>query len=67
MSTAEKIALDRGCVGSWLTTFPFQARGFYERLGYETFGRLENSPGENIRIFLRKRLGTQARSESPAT
>ena len=67
MSTAEKIALDRGCVGSWLTTFPFQAWGFYERLGYETFGRLENSPGENIRIFLRKRLGTQARSESPAT
>jgi len=67
MSTAERIALDRGCVGSWLTTFPFQARGFYERLGYEMFGRLENSPGENIRIFLRKRLRTQARSESPAT
>ena len=28
MSTAERIALDRGCVGSWLTTFPFQAWGF---------------------------------------
>ena len=47
--------------------FPISGLGILERLGYETFGRLENSPGENIRIFLRKRLGTQARSESPAT
>jgi GNAT superfamily N-acetyltransferase len=56
MARAEEIALGRGCVGSWLTTFSFQARGFYERLGYKVFGSLENSPDENIRIFLRKRL-----------
>jgi GNAT superfamily N-acetyltransferase len=56
MAKAEQIALERGCVGSWLTTFSFQARGFYERLGYEVFGCLENSPGENVRIFMRKRL-----------
>jgi hypothetical protein len=56
MASAEKIALERGCVGSWLTTFSFQASGFYEGLGYEVFGRLENSPGENVRIFMRKRL-----------
>jgi len=56
MAKAEQIALERGCVGSWLTTFSFQARGFYERLGYEVFGSLENSPGENVRLFLRKRL-----------
>lgn len=53
---AEKIALDRGCVGAWLTTFTFQARGFYEKRGYEVFGRLENAPRDNVRIFLRKRL-----------
>jgi GNAT superfamily N-acetyltransferase len=53
---AEEIALERGCVGSWLTTFSFQAKGFYERLGYEVFGSLENSPRDNSRIFLRKRL-----------
>ncbi|WP_067733235.1 GNAT family N-acetyltransferase [Novosphingobium naphthalenivorans] len=53
---AEKIALDRGCVGSWLTTFTFQARGFYEKRGYEVFGALENAPRDNVRIFLRKRL-----------
>ena len=56
MAMAEEIALQRGCVGSWLTTFPFQAPGFYEKLGYERFGSLENSPGENVRIFMRKRL-----------
>lgn len=56
MERAEEIALERGCVGSWLTTFPFQAPGFYEKLGYERFGSLENSPGENVRIFMAKRL-----------
>lgn len=56
MAEAERIAKDRGCAGSWLTTFTFQAGGFYEKLGYEVFGELANSPGENVRIFLRKRL-----------
>ncbi len=56
MANAEKIAVERGCVGSWLTTFTFQAQGFYEKLGYEVFGSLDNSPRENVRIFLRKRL-----------
>jgi GNAT superfamily N-acetyltransferase len=56
MLAAEEIAVQRGCVGAWLTTFSFQARGFYEKLGYSVFGELENSPGENVRIFLRKRF-----------
>lgn len=54
MTTAEEIAIERGCVGAWLTTFTFQAQGFYEKLGYEVFGALEKSPGENVRLFLRK-------------
>jgi len=56
MTSAEAIATDRGCVGSWLTTFTFQARGFYEKLGYSVFGTLDNSPGNNVRIFMQKRL-----------
>lgn len=56
MTTAEQIAIERGCVGAWLTTFSFQAQGFYEKLGYEMFGALEGSPGENVRLFLRKQL-----------
>ena len=31
---AERLAAERGCVGSWLTTFTFQARGFYEKVGF---------------------------------
>jgi GNAT superfamily N-acetyltransferase len=56
MTQAEQIAIDRGCVGAWLTTFPFQAQGFYEKLGYEVFARLDRSPRDNERIFMRKTL-----------
>src|SRR5215471_4012168 len=34
MSRAESEAIVRGCHGAWLDTYEFQARGFYERLGY---------------------------------
>lgn len=51
---AERVAADRGCVGAWLTTFTFQAQGFYEALGYEVFARLEDSPPGSARIFLRR-------------
>ena len=54
MAEAEAIARARGCAGAWLTTFSFQARGFYEKLGYEVFGELDRSPGDNVRLFLRK-------------
>lgn len=58
MITAEQIAIERGCVGAWLTTFTFQAQGFYEKLGYEVFGALDKSPGPNVRLFMRKPLGS---------
>ena len=56
MGEAERIAAERGCAGAWLTTFTFQARGFYEKLGYSVFAQLEDSPAGNARIFMRKRL-----------
>ena len=56
MAEAERIALDRDCVGAWLTTFPFQAQGFYEKLGYQVFATLDRSPRDNVRIFMRKEL-----------
>jgi len=39
----------------WLDTFEFQARGFYERLGYTCFGELKNYP-TGSRFFMSKRL-----------
>ena len=55
MARAEARALERGCHSAWLDTFSFQARGFYEKLGYEEFGRLDYPP-EHHKHFLRKRL-----------
>jgi ribosomal protein S18 acetylase RimI-like enzyme len=56
MMEAEAEALRRGCCAAELDTFSFQARGFYERLGYSVFGALEDyAPGQS-RFYMRKRL-----------
>src|SRR5262245_25962965 len=34
LQRAESEAVARGCHSVWLDTFQFQARGFYEKLGY---------------------------------
>jgi ribosomal protein S18 acetylase RimI-like enzyme len=54
MDAAERHAAAQGCHGVWLDTF--QARGFYETLGYEVFGALNNYPDGQSRYFLRKTL-----------
>ena len=51
---AEQEAKTRGCRGAWLDTYSFQARGFYERLGYAVFGTLDDYPPGHSRIFLHK-------------
>jgi GNAT superfamily N-acetyltransferase len=56
MRRAEREAAARGCHGAWLDTFEFQARGFYERLGYECFGELQRYPVGSARFFLKKGL-----------
>ena len=56
MQQAEAIAIQRGCTGVYLDTLAFQARGFYEKLGYEVFGTLEDRPKGGTHFFLQKRL-----------
>jgi GNAT superfamily N-acetyltransferase len=56
MAMAEKEALSRGCIGAWLDTFEFQARGFYERIDYECFAELPNYPTGFSRYFMKKSL-----------
>jgi len=57
MRQAEAEAIRRGCHGAYLDTFDFQARGFYEKLGYTVFGTLEETPPGHRRFFLSKPLG----------
>ena len=56
IAQAEREAVERGCKHAWLDTFDFQARGFYEKLGYGVFGVLEDFPVGHSRYFLQKRL-----------
>lgn len=60
MQAAEREAVRRGCHGAWLDTSSAAAARLYERLGYQTFGALENGPDDrptgHRRWFMRKRL-----------
>jgi GNAT superfamily N-acetyltransferase len=53
---AEAIARERGCTNVYTDTFSFQAPGFWERNGYEAFGRLDDMPAGHARIWFRKSL-----------
>lgn len=56
MRQAEQEARARGCRHMWLDTFEFQARPFYERLGFEVFGRLDGLEPFFPRYFMKKTL-----------
>jgi GNAT superfamily N-acetyltransferase len=56
MAAAERHALSRECIGAYLDTFEYQARPFYERLGYSLFGTLEDYPPGYRQYHLVKRL-----------
>ena len=64
MQRAEEEALRRGCHQVWLDTFSFQARGFYEKLGYAVFGALDDYPVGHSRFFLRKTIAPAVPSTS---
>src|SRR5262249_22969157 len=53
---AEDEAQRRGCHHALLDTFDFQARGFYERLGYSVFGSVADFPRRHERFFMAKAL-----------
>jgi|SoiMethySBSTD1v2_1073268.scaffolds.fasta_scaffold02674_11 GNAT superfamily N-acetyltransferase len=56
MARAEEEALKRGCHGVHLTTLGFQAKHFYEKLGYSLFGSLPDFPPGHTRYYLAKTL-----------
>ena len=56
LAQAEAWAREAGCIGMWLDTFSFQARGFYERHGFSAFGEIPDYPPGHARFFLAKRF-----------
>jgi GNAT superfamily N-acetyltransferase len=56
MAAAEERARQIGCHAAFLDTFSYQARPFYERLGYEVFGTLKDYPIGHERYFMKKQL-----------
>lgn len=56
MQAVEDAARARACMGVYLDTFSFQARPFYEKLGYTVFGKLEGMPFGHDRFWLAKRF-----------
>jgi len=55
MQHAEHEARLRGCHHAYLDTFDFQALGFYQKIGYELFGQLDDYPPGHTKYFLQKR------------
>ena len=56
MTLAEDEARQRGAKNAYLDTFSFQAPEFYEQLGYEVFGELQDYPAGHQRYFFTKKL-----------
>jgi len=56
LHAAEQEARTRGCTHMVLSSFSFQAPGFYQKHGYEVFAVLEDHPRHHRHYYLRKRL-----------
>lgn len=56
LAAAENEARRRGCTRAHLDTISFQARPFYERVGWRLFGTLDDYPPGHTRYFLQKDL-----------
>jgi GNAT superfamily N-acetyltransferase len=56
MRAAESEARKRGWQVCFLSTWTFQAPGFYQRLGYEPFGELKGMPPGHTRTWFAKWL-----------
>ncbi|CNH33379.1 GNAT family N-acetyltransferase [Yersinia pekkanenii] len=56
MEKAEEEALKRGCHMAYVDTFDFQARGFYEKLGYCVYGDLGRYAKKYTRHYLAKEI-----------
>jgi GNAT superfamily N-acetyltransferase len=55
-----------GATRAYVDTFSFQAPGFYRKLGYRDFGKLDGYPEGHSRFWLTKVLGPEQAEREPA-
>lgn len=60
LASAETEARHRSCLGMFVDAFSFQAVPFYEKMGFSSFGVLEDCPPGHRRLFFQKRLAPAA-------
>ncbi len=58
LEKAEAFAIKNGIFFACLETTSFQARGFYEKQGYEVFGELDDFPKGHKMFYMKKALAT---------
>jgi ribosomal protein S18 acetylase RimI-like enzyme len=56
VSKAEHIAKERGCISAQTFSYSFQAPEFYQKLGYEIFGIIDDYPNGIKKYFLKKKF-----------
>jgi GNAT superfamily N-acetyltransferase len=56
MNRLEQEAARLGCKHAHVDTYSFEARPFYEKLGYELFATLEDYPEGHCKYYLKKAL-----------
>jgi uncharacterized protein (DUF924 family)/GNAT superfamily N-acetyltransferase len=59
LRAAENYAIERGCLAATLETHSYEARPFYEKLGYQVFATLDDCPPGHSKFFLRKQLAPE--------
>jgi GNAT superfamily N-acetyltransferase len=65
LAMMEQAALERGITRVYLDTATFQARPFYEKLGYTVYGTIDNIVGGYQMFLMEKRDLDRHRRESP--
>jgi len=58
LNQLEAEAIRLGCKYAHVDTYSFEARPFYERAGYEVFGKLDDYPQGHCKYFLKKKLNS---------
>jgi ribosomal protein S18 acetylase RimI-like enzyme len=56
MIAVETEGRKRGCTVAYTNTFTWQAPGFYQKLGYILYGKLDDFPNGNTLSYIKKNL-----------